>query len=49
MARHIYNVYNRRDDSEWEANREQVLEEIGITAEGLKEFEEDVYDTLKSK
>lgn len=49
MARHIYNVYTHRDDSEWEANHQQVLEEIGITREGLKEFEEDVYDALKNQ
>jgi len=49
MARHIYNVYSGNNDTEWEVDKERVMEEIGISAEGLKEFEEDVYDTLKSQ
>lgn len=48
MARHIYNIYHFADDSEWEANYEQILDEIGISTKGLKEFEEEVYDTLKT-
>jgi len=47
-ARHIYNINHSADDSEWEANHEQVLEEIGINQKGLKDFEEDVYDMLKT-
>jgi len=49
MARHIYNVYSNNNDAEWEKDKERVMEEIGLSAEGLKEFEEDVYDTLKSQ
>jgi HD-like signal output (HDOD) protein len=49
MARHIYNIYSKNNDSEWEVNNERVMEEIGLSVEGLKEFEEDVYDTLKSQ
>lgn len=49
MARHIYNVYSGNNDSEWETDHERVLEEIGVSREGLKEFEEDVYDVLKSQ
>lgn len=49
MARHIYNVYSGNNDTEWEVDKERVMEEIGISAEGLKEFEEDVYDTLKNQ
>lgn len=44
---HVHNVYARNPDSAWENNRPQVLEELGISAEGLKEFEEEVYDTYK--
>lgn len=49
MARHIYNVYSNNNDTEWEADHERVLEEIGVSGEGLKEFEEDVYDLLKGQ
>jgi HD-like signal output (HDOD) protein len=47
MAVHVHNVYARKPDPAWENNRPQVLEELGISAEGLKEFEEEVYDTYK--
>lgn len=47
MAMHIQNVYAGNADPEWEENRQRVLEELGISAEGCKEFEEDVYDTYK--
>jgi HD-like signal output (HDOD) protein len=49
MARHIYNIYSKNDDSEWAADNGRLLDELGLSAEGLKEFEEDVYDTLKSQ
>lgn len=49
MARHIYNIYSNNSDSEWETYKDRILDEIGVSAEGLKEFEEDVYDTLKSQ
>ncbi len=49
LARHIYNVYSNNNDAEWEIYQDRILEEVGITAEGLKEFEEDVYDTLKNQ
>jgi HD-like signal output (HDOD) protein len=48
-ARHIYNINSGNVDDEWEADKERVLNEVGVSAEGLKEFEEDVYDTLKSQ
>lgn len=47
MAAHIHNVYARNPDSAWENDCPQVLEELGISAEGLKEFEEEIYDTFK--
>lgn len=49
MARHIYNVYSNNNDAEWGVYQDRILEEVGITAEGLKEFEEDVHDTLKNQ
>jgi putative nucleotidyltransferase with HDIG domain len=47
MAMHIHNIYAHNPDPEWENNRPRVLEELGIGLEGLKEFEEEVYDTFK--
>lgn len=49
MARHIYNINSGNNDAEWDIDRTVVLEEIGVSEEGLKEFEEDVYDTLKNQ
>jgi len=43
-AMHIHNVYAREDDGEWTQYAEQALEEIGVTKDGLKEFEEDIHD-----
>jgi hypothetical protein len=48
MALHIHNIYASNPDAEWENNCPRVLEELGISSEGLKEFEEEVYDTSKS-
>lgn len=49
LARHIYNVNSGNNDTEWEVDKALVLNEVGISEEGLKEFEEDVYDTLKNQ
>ncbi len=48
VALHIHNIYAGNPDAEWENNCPRVLEELGISSEGLKEFEEEVYDTSKS-
>lgn len=47
MSMHIQNVYTHSPDTEWARNRLQVLEELGIGLEGLKEFEEEIHDTFK--
>ncbi|MGE5027001.1 MAG: HDOD domain-containing protein [Betaproteobacteria bacterium] len=47
MAVHIHNVYAQNTDFAWEKNRIPVLEELGISVEGLKEFEEEVYDSYR--
>lgn len=47
MAAHIHNTYGQRDDTEWYQCKDRVLEELGLGADGLKEFEEDVYDSFK--
>lgn len=49
MARHIYNVYRNSIDADWAVDRERVMEELGVSAEGLKEFEEDVNETLRNQ
>lgn len=43
-AIHIYNVNAMKDDHDWPGYRDKALEEIGVAKEGLKEFEEDVYE-----
>ncbi len=44
MATHVYNVYARQDDSEWDTQVDQVLEELGIAKDDLQEFVEDVHE-----
>lgn len=48
LAMHIHNINSHREDPEWESVKPQALEELGISEEGLKEFEEEIYDNLKS-
>ena len=43
-AIHIYNVNAMKDDRDWPSFRNQALEEIGVAKEGLKEFEEDIFE-----
>lgn len=43
-AIHIYNVNAMKGDHEWPAYQDKALEEIGVAKEGLKEFEEDIYE-----
>lgn len=49
VATHIYNVYAMKEDYGWETHRERALEEIGVAAEALKEFEEDIYDRANGR
>lgn len=50
MSTHLYNLLGKStDDSEWEQCWQNVIEELGISADGLREFEEDVLDTLALK
>lgn len=45
MAEHLYHRrYRIPDDQEWGNNLGTVLEELGLNADGLPEFEEDVLD-----
>lgn len=46
MAFHIYNSHAGLDDSEWQGARERVLEELGVSADGLTDFEADIHDRV---
>jgi HD-like signal output (HDOD) protein len=47
---HIYNLMDKNnDDSEWALCWQNAIDELGISAEGLREFEEDVLETLALK
>ncbi len=47
MATHLYNLrYQFEDDKEWPASRSMVLQELGLNEEGLREFEEEILDSL---
>lgn len=43
-AIHIYNVNAMKDDRDWPGFRPKALNEIGVSEDGLKEFEEDIYE-----
>jgi HD-like signal output (HDOD) protein len=47
MAAHVRNqYYNWEDDPEWLQHQAIALEELGLTAEALPEFEEDIRDSV---
>lgn len=47
MAAHLYNLrYQLPDDSEWELSHPLVLQELGLSEEGQREFEEEILDAL---
>ena len=43
-ALHVYNLRTSKEDKDWAGHETSALEEIGITKEGLREFEEDIAD-----
>jgi HD-like signal output (HDOD) protein len=49
MAMHLYNRMHLNDDSEWEINRNAVLQELEIAAEDLDEFELSVQETFREQ
>jgi hypothetical protein len=50
MSTHLYNLLGKgADDGEWSQCWQNVIDELGISAEGLNEFEEDVLETLALK
>lgn len=50
MSIHLYNLLDKSsDDGEWDLCWQRVIEELGISDDGLREFEEDVLDALALK
>ncbi len=50
MATHLYNLLGKSaDDGDWSQCWQSVIDELGISVEGLNEFEEDVLETLALK
>lgn len=49
MARHLYHKISGLPETQWYEMQAQVLEELGLTLEGLPEFEEDVVDTFRQE
>lgn len=47
MAMHIHSINTGDTDNSWEMDKARVLEELGLSEEGLKEFEEEVYDAAR--
>ena len=43
-AIHIYNSYAMKNDHDWPGFQDKALEEIGVAKEGLREFEEEIYE-----
>jgi len=47
FSSHLYCKQNNvPDGKEWEASRNEILDELGIASDGLQEFEEDIMDSL---
>ncbi len=46
-AQHIHNVQTMRDDSDWAMREVGALAEIGVSKEGLREFEEEIVDCCR--
>jgi HD-like signal output (HDOD) protein len=44
MAMHLYNLRNGLDDDDWQGERDRVLDELGILANELPAFQEDILD-----
>ncbi len=50
MATHLYNLSAKdANDAEWDMCFPNVIAELGVSLEGLSEFEEDVMDTIALK
>ena len=46
-AQHINNMQSMKDDSDWAKHETMALQEIGISAEGLREFEEEIAERVR--
>jgi len=49
MATHLYNLAAGLPDTEWDGSASQVLQEIGLNHEGVREFEEDALDLFSTQ
>lgn len=49
MARHLYHKISGLPETQWHEMQDQVLAELGLSQEGLVEFEEDVVDTFRQE
>lgn len=48
-ATHIYNVMMKTpDDAEWAICRQHAIEELGVSTDGLREFEEDIIENYSA-
>ena len=47
-AQHIYNQQSMKDDSDWEAQEATALNEIGISKDGLREFEDEIAERCRT-
>ncbi len=47
IAQHIYNMQSMKDDSDWAKHESMALQEIGVSAEGLREFEEEIAERVR--
>ncbi len=47
LATHLYNIHSMNDDSEWPQHESQSLQEAGVSVEGAREFEEEIFDRVR--
>ncbi len=48
-AQHIYNVQSMKDDSDWAGQEAGALPEIGVSKEGLRDFEDEIVDRCRQQ
>lgn len=48
-AEHIYNVEMMKDDSDWARRETSALNEIGVSKEGLREFEDEISERCRAR
>lgn len=43
-AKHLYNIHSLMDDSDWANHEIKAPEEIGVSRDGLREFEDEIFE-----